>query len=591
MKQDKEKTSIITPSIYRLARKLKKYWGLIFIAIVFSITSSLILALVPSKLSAITDIIGRAIVSKDKVDLEAIKNIAITLTILCLIAITVLYSQTFILATVSNRFAEKLRMETSEKINRLPLKYFDKNTVGDILSRVTNDIDTIAQSLNQSIGWMLNSVALVVGTLILMFLSNWILAITAILSSLLGMAIALYVVKKSQEYYRIKQKALGQINGHVEEIYSGLNVVKTYNGQEESDKVFHKYNEKLFRAVRKSQFLSNTVMPLMNLTASFGFLAVSIVGSLLVIKQEITFGKVVEFIMYARMFSNPVSQIANSINALQSTSAASERVFEFFDQEEMPDESHKKELIEPDEIVGNVLFDDVSFTYPGNDKPTISDFSLDVSPGQKIAIVGPTGAGKTTLVNLLMRFYEFEKGRILIDGIDIKEITRENAHDLFTMVLQDTWLFEASIYDNIVYNRQGVSEEEVIEICKSIGIHHYIMTLPNAYDTIVTEEDISAGQRQLITIARGMVKNAPLLILDEATSNVDTRTEKLVQDAMKKLASGKTSFIIAHRLSTIKNSDKILFMKDGSIAEQGSHEELMLKKSQYYELYQSQFVH
>lgn len=588
--RNKKEIKIINSSIIRLAKQLKKYYLPLILAIIFSIVSSMIFAFAPGKLSEITDIISKAVDEGSKVDLQRVKAIAKQLTILCLIAVTILYSQTFILATVSNKFAGQLRLATTEKINRLPLNFFDKNSVGDILSRITNDIDTISQSLNQSIGWMLNSLALLVGTVILMFYTNFILAVTAILSSLLGLTLVYFIVKKSQYQLRIKQKSLGQLNGHIEEIYSGLNVVKAYNGQEESNKKFNRFNDKLYKSVRKSQFLSANVMPLMNLTGSLGFLSVSIVGAVLVLNNQVSFGVVIQFIMYARMFSNPISQIANAVNALQSTSAASERVFEFFDQEEQEDEGYKNQSLDLSKIQGNIDFKDVTFYYPGNVNPTIRNFSASIKKGEKVAIVGPTGAGKTTIVNLLMRFYEISEGKIEINNIDIRDLTRSQVHDLFTMVLQDTWLFEGTIYENITYNIEDVKRADVINICKSLGLHHFIMTLPKGYDSMISEEDISAGEKQLITIARGMVKNAPFLILDEATSNVDTRTEKIVQKAMEILAKDKTSFIIAHRLSTIKNADLILFIKDGSIAEKGTHKELIEQGEEYYEMYRSQFI-
>lgn len=590
MTENNKKIKIINSSVIRLAKRLKKYYIPLLFAIVFSILSSVIFAFAPGKLSEITDLVSKAVDNKTAVDIARVKAIAIQLTVLCIIAVSVLYSQTYILATVSNKFAGKLRLETTEKINRLPLIFFDKNSVGDILSRLTNDIDTISQSLNQSIGWMLNSLALVVGTVILMFYTNFILAITAILSSLLGLSLVYFIVKRSQYHLRIKQKSLGQLNGHIEEIYSGLNVVKAYNGQDESNKKFKRFNDKLYKSVRKSQFLSANIMPLMNLTGSLGFLAVSIVGSVLVVNNHISFGVVIQFIMYSRMFSNPISQIANAVNALQATSAASERVFEFFDQEELEDESHKKENLDISNLKGDIEFENVTFYYDGNDMPTIKDFSASVKSGQKVAIVGPTGAGKTTIVNLLMRFYELNKGKIVIDGIDIKDLTRTQVHNLFAMVLQDTWIFQGTIYENLTYNIGDVKREDVIKICKSLGLHHFIMILPNGYDTEISEDDISSGEKQLITIARGMLKNAPFLILDEATSNVDTRTEKIVQKAMRIISKDKTSFIIAHRLSTIKNADLILFIKNGSIAEKGTHDYLIKKRGQYYEMYESQFI-
>lgn len=590
MTENNKKIKIINSSVIRLAKRLKKYYIPLLFAIVFSILSSVMFAFAPGKLSEITDLVSKAVDNKTAVDIARVKAIAIQLTVLCIIAVSILYSQTYILATVSNKFAGKLRLETTEKINRLPLIFFDKNSVGDILSRLTNDIDTISQSLNQSIGWMLNSLALVVGTVILMFYTNFILAITAILSSLLGLSLVYFIVKRSQYHLRVKQKSLGQLNGHIEEIYSGLNVVKAYNGQDESNKKFKRFNDKLYKSVRKSQFLSANIMPLMNLTGSLGFLAVSIVGSVLVVNNHISFGVVIQFIIYARMFSNPISQIANAVNALQATSAASERVFEFFDQEELEDESHKKENLDISNLTGDIDFENVTFYYDGNDMPTIKDFSASVKSGQKVAIVGPTGAGKTTIVNLLMRFYELNKGKIVIDGIDIKDLSRTQVHNLFAMVLQDTWIFQGTIYENLTYNIGDVKREDVIKICKSLGLHHFIMILPNGYDTEISEDDISSGEKQLITIARGMLKNAPFLILDEATSNVDTRTEKIVQKAMRIISKDKTSFIIAHRLSTIKNADLILFIKDGSIAEKGTHDYLIKKRGQYYEMYESQFI-
>ena len=491
---------------------------------------------------------------------------------------------------VANKFAKTLRTRISHKINKLPLKYFDKHQSGDILSRVTNDVDTIAQTMNNSLGMLVSSITLFIGSIIMMFWTNWIMALTAIISSLLGFAGMTYVLKKSQKYFDIRQIELGNLNGHIEEIYSGLNVVKAYNGQKECNKKFDYLNKKLKEANRKSQFLSGLMQPMMGFVGNFGYVAVCIVGALLAMNNHITFGVIVAFITYVRLFTNPLAQIAQAITSLQSTAAASERVFEFVDEKEMTDESNLKGKIEKTQAKGKIEFKNVVFQYEDTDKQTIKDFTATALPGQKIAIVGPTGAGKTTMVNLLMKFYEINSGDILIDGTSIKDLTRANIHDLFTMVLQDTWLFEGTIKENIVYNRKNITDEQVEAVCKEVGLDHFIQTLSGGYNAKISENDsISVGQRQLLTIARGMLDDAPFLILDEATSNVDTRTEELVQSAMDKLTEGKTSFIIAHRLSTIRNADLILVMKDGNIVEQGNHEELMKQNGHYAELYNSQF--
>jgi len=523
-------------------------------------------------------------------DMKEIKNIAIFLITLYLLSALFTFIQSLAMTDVANKFARKLRSRISKKINKLPLKYFDKHQSGDILSRVTNDVDTIAQTMNHSLATLVSSVTLFIGTIIMMFVTNYIMAITAIVSSLIGFIFMGKVLSKSQKYFVLRQKHLGDLNGHIEEVYSGLNVVKVYNGKEEANKKFDELNKNLCLANRKSQFLSGLMMPMMGFIGNLGYVAVCIVGALLVMNDHITFGVIVAFITYVRLFTSPLSQIAQALNTLQSTAAASERVFEFLDEEELEDETHIKTYLNKDEVEGNIEFDNVTFTYDGNEAPTIKGFSAKALKGQKIAIVGPTGAGKTTMVNLLMKFYNINSGDIKIDGISTKELTRENIHELFTMVLQDTWLFEGTIKENIIYNRENVSDEKVKEVCKTVGLDHFIRTLPNGYNSNIKENDsISAGQRQLLTIARGMIEDAPFLILDEATSNVDTRTEELVQKAMDKLTEGRTSFIIAHRLSTIKNADLILVMKDGNIIEQGNHNELLDKNGFYAELYNSQF--
>lgn len=530
------------------------------------------------------------VVVEPYMNIDKIKNIAILLICIYLISAIFEYFEAILMTDVSNNFARKLRGNISSKINKLPLKYFDKHVIGDILSRVTNDVDTIAQSMNQSLSTLVSAITLFVGTIIMMFVTNSVMAITAILASLFGFVFMALVLSKSQKYFVAKQNELGALNGHIEEVYSGLNVVKTYNGEKISNEKFDELNDKLYKANWKSGFLSGLMMPMMSFIGNFGYVAVCVVGALLALNGHISFGVIVAFIVYVRLFVSPLSQIAQAMTSLQSTAAASERVFEFLDEKEMADESNIKTTLDKEKVKGNIEFKNVEFKYDGNDKPTIKNFSAKAKAGEKVAIVGPTGAGKTTMVNLLMKFYDINKGEILIDGVSTKDLTRSNIHDLFTMVLQDTWVFNGSIKDNIIYNTSDVSMEMVESVCKTVGLDHFIKTLPNGYDTILSDNDsVSAGQRQLLTIARGMIQNAPFLILDEATSNVDTRTEELVQKAMDKLTEGKTSFIIAHRLSTIKNADLILVMNEGNIIEQGTHDELMKQNGFYAELYNSQF--
>ena len=527
---------------------------------------------------------------KPKMNIDSIKSIVIFLVALYVCSSLCNYIQSICMTDVSNKFAKKLRTNISTKINKLPLKYFDKHQTGDILSRVTNDVDTIAQTMNHSLGTLVSSVALFIGTIIMMFYTNWVMAITAILASFIGFGGMMIILKKSQKYFEAKQEELGNLNAHIEEIYSGLNVVKVYNGKEDATKKFNEYNNKVCEANKKSQFLSGLMQPLMGFISNFGYVAVCIVGAILVKQEFITFGVIVAFITYVRLFTSPLAQIAQSMTQLQSTAAASERVFEFLDEKELSSQANITKTLDKSNIKGKIEFENVVFQYEDSNKPTINNFTSVANPGQKIAIVGPTGAGKTTMVNLLMKFYEINSGDIKIDGVSINDLTRENIHSLFTMVLQDSWLFEGTVNENIIYNREDVDNEKVKEVCKEIGLDHFIRTLPNGYNSKLSENDnVSAGQRQLLTIARGMVEDTPFLILDEATSNVDTRTEELVQKAMDKLAENRTSFIIAHRLSTIKNADLILVMKDGNIIEQGNHEDLMKKNGFYADLYNSQF--
>lgn len=526
---------------------------------------------------------------KPNMDLAATKKIIITLVCLYLLSAIFGYIQSYSMTTVSNGFAKNLRAKISIKINKLPLKFFDSHEIGDILSRVTNDVDTIAQNLNQSLATLISSVTLFIGSIIMMLTTNWVMAITAILSTLFGFTFMISILKKSQKYFIARQEELGNINGHIEEIYSGHNVVECYNAKSEVTKTFDELNGRLRECNKKSQFLSGLMQPMMGFIGNFGYVMVCIVGALLTMKGYITFGVIVAFMIYVRLFTNPLSQIAQAMTSLQTTAAASERVFEFLDEKEMTDESNKIKVLDKRKVKGDIEFKNVKFGYDDS-RLIIKNFSASAHPGEKIAIVGPTGAGKTTMVNLLMKFYEINSGDILIDGVSTKDLTRENIHDLFIMVLQDTWLFEGSIRDNIKFNQKDVTDEEIWAACKTVGVDHFIKTLPGGLDCVIGENDsISSGQKQLLTIARGMIENAPFLILDEATSNVDTRTEELVQKAMDKLMEGRTSFIIAHRLSTIKNANLILVMNEGNIIEQGTHEELMKKNGFYADLYNSQF--
>jgi len=480
-----------------------------------------------------------------------------------------------------------MRNDISFKINRLPLKYFDQTSIGDTLSRVTNDVDAIGQTLNQSIATLVTAIVTFIGALIMMFYNSWILALTAVGASLIGFALMMIITRKSQKYFIAQQRGLGNIGGHVEEIYSSHNVVKVYNGGREAKRAFEKYNGDLYASAWKSQFLSGMMMPLMQFIGNFGYVAVCVVGAALAMNGTISFGVIVAFMMYVRLFTQPLSQMAQAANNMQRAAAAGERVFVFLDEPELTDESQKRFLLH--DVQGAVEFKNVRFGY-SPDKVIIHDFSARVKPGQKIAIVGPTGAGKTTIVNLLMRFYDLDSGQILLDDVPTDMVPRENVHEQFCMVLQDSWLFEGTIKENIIYSKPGITDEQVIDACKTVGLHHFISTLPDGYDTVLNDKaSLSEGQKQLVTIARAMIENAPLLILDEATSSVDTRTERIVQAAMDQLTEGRTSFVIAHRLSTIRNADLILVMDHGDIIESGNHSELLAQGGFYAELYNSQF--
>lgn len=528
-------------------------------------------------------------VVKPKMDLDRVKSIGFTLIIIYCVSALFGFIESFTLATVSNNFARKLRSNISYKINALPLKYFDTHETGNVLSIVTNDVDTIGMQMNQSISTLVTGLTLFCGSLLMMFITNYVMALTAIIASVFGFILMFIILGKSQKYFNQRQVELGNMNGYIEEIYSGANVVKTYNGTTKAISDFDELNEKLYYCNRKSAFLSGLMQPIMAFVGNFGYVAVCICGSLLVMNDKITFGVIVAFMIYIRMFTNPLSQIAQAMANLQATAAASERVFDFLDEEEMLNEDGIKEVLDKNKVKGNIEFKNVKFGYD-KDRIIINDFSASADSGKKIAIVGPTGAGKTTMVNLLMKFYEINDGDILIDGVSTKKLSRNNIHRLFIMVLQDTWLFEGSIRDNIKFNKENVTDEQIWDALRTVGVDHFVKTLPGGLDAQIQDNDsISQGQKQLLTIARGMIEDAPFLILDEATSNVDTRTEELVQKAMDKLTEGRTSFIIAHRLSTIKNADTILVMKDGNIIEMGSHDELMKKDGFYADLYNSQF--
>ena len=575
-------------SIKKIFKYSKKYNLFIIIALVLSSLSSILAIIGPDKLKKITNIVTEGLMTK--IDLDAIKKVALVLLILYSLSFIFNYVQGYIMAVVTNRFSRRMREDIAVKINNLPLSYFDKTTIGDILSRVTNDVDSICMTLNHSLGALVSAFTMFVGSIIMMFYTNYILAITAILSSVIGFIFMIAIMMRSQKYFNSFQKGLGDINGHIEEVFSGHNVIKVYSATGEMNKKFDNINNQLFKDGLRSQFYSGLMQPFMNFIGNFGYVMVCIIGAVLTMKGVISFGVIVAFMIYVRLFTNPLSQFASGFNELQSTAAASERVFDFLALEEMTKE--KEDLfikLDKNSIKGDLEFKNVTFGY-NPEKVIIKDFSAKIKAGQKVAIVGPTGAGKTTLVNLLMKFYDIDKGDILIDGVSIKNLTRENIHDLFTMVLQDTWLFNGTIKENIVYNKEAVSNKEIENACKAVGLNHFVKTLSSGYDSMITDnESMSAGQKQLLTIARSILKNTPFVILDEATSSVDTRTEELVSKAMDKLSKGKTSFIIAHRLSTIRNADLILVIRDGNIVEQGNHKDLLKQNGFYAELYNSQF--
>jgi len=580
-----EKPKDFKKAIGKLMNRAKVYYPALIVAVLCSIFSAVTTLIGPGKLRDITDLITGGLMTG--IDLNKVVSICISLMILFVSGSLIAYVQGFTMTTVTNRFAKALRTDISQKINRMPLKYFDTTTYGNVLSRVTNDVDTITMSLNQSIAMLVSSVTLFIGSLILMIDTNFVMAMTAVASTLIGFVGIRIIMKRSQKFFRRNQHNLGAMNGHIEEIYAGHNVVRAYNGERAAIEEFSKINDALYDSNWKSQFLSGLMMPMMHFIGNIGYVLVCVVGAVYVINGKITFGVIIAFMMYIRNFTQPLNQIAQSMTSMQSAAAAAERVFDFLEETEMSDESGITKALT--QVNGDVGFENVVFSYDPS-KIIIHNFSASISPGQKVAIVGPTGAGKTTLVNLLMRFYETNSGVIRIDGVPTNELTRENVHALFGMVLQDTWLFEGTIKENVIYSKAGATDEEVKNACKAVGLHHFIKTLPHGYDTVLGDNvSLSAGQKQLLTIARAMIENAPLLILDEATSSVDTRTEVLVQEAMDKLTKGRTSFVIAHRLSTIRNADIIFVMNEGDIVESGSHDELIAKGGFYAALYNSQF--
>ena len=575
------------PSLFSQIRPYLKGFQLpLALAFVGAVLSNIITVYGPNKLKEITNLISEGLATN--IDLKAVSQIALLLTVLYAVGALLNYGQSFIISTVIQYFSERLRTAIAEKINKLPLGYFDSHSQGDTLSRVTNDVDTVGQSLNQSLGNVISSSLLLVAVVLTMFFMNWILALVTILATVVGFVFVGLIMGKSQGYFTAQQNDLAAVNGYVEEMYSGHNVVTSYNAIEQSKERFAVLNNNLYNSIWRSQFISGMMMPLMFFTGNFAFVLVILVGAALAINGSISIGVIVAFMVYVRTFSQPLSQIAQGITVLQQAGAALVRVFEFLAEPDMEDDQHKEQQLTA--VKGNVAFEEVFFGYKPN-QTIIHDFSAQAKAGQKIAIVGPTGAGKTTIVNLLMKFYEIDKGRISIDGIDIKDMKRSEVHDAFSMVLQDTWLFEGTIRENLIYNQEHVTDEAVVAAAKAVGVHHFIMTLPQGYDTVLDDTvNLSVGQKQLLTIARALLKDAPLLILDEATSSVDTRTEELIQKAMDKLMEGRTSFVIAHRLSTIRNADLILVMRDGNIIEQGNHDELMDQNGFYADLYNSQFV-
>ena len=580
-----EKPKSFKSSMLSLLRYLKPWHAAIIISLILSLGSTALTLIAPDKMADLTNSIAAGLTTG--IDMDGIKQAIIAILIIYVGSGLLSCIASYTMITVMQKLAWSLRDSISKKINRMPLKYFDRVSIGDILSRITNDVDTLSSTLNSSITTLVQGVVQFVGVTIIMFATNAVMSLAAIGSSLIGFVFMFTVIKKSRKYFRQQQKNLGDMNGHVEEMYSGQDIVRVYGATAQAKAEFKRINGNLYESAWKSQFFGGLMMPFMGFIGNFGYVAVCVVGAALTMSGTISFGVIVSFIAYVRLFTNPLSQIAQAATQLMSAGAAGERVFGFLEEGELSDDSACTAF--PEKVTGEVTFDHVRFGYD-EDKPVINDFSARVLPGQKIAIVGHTGAGKTTMVNLLMRFYELWSGEIRIDGVPISEMKRSDVHALFGMVLQDTWLFEGTYRENIVYGKENVTDEQVRSACKAVGMDHFIMTLPDGYDTVLSDRSsLSAGQRQLLTIARAMVENAPMIILDEATSSVDIRTEALVQQAMYKLTEGRTSFVIAHRLSTIRDADLILVMEKGDVVESGTHEQLLKKDGLYKELYYSQF--
>ena len=581
-----EKAKDLVGTWKKLLGYCRKYTPALAVAIAFSVMGTVLTLIGPDKLSEMTNLIKDGIMTG--IDMEAVKAIGLTLVSYYVLSYILSAVQSWIMATVTQRVSKKMRSDISGKINRLPMSYYNHATTGDVLSRVTNDVDTIGQSLNQSIGNLVSAVILFIGSLIMMVKTDGIMTITAVAASLLGFVLMFSIMGRSQKYFIRQQKRLGALNGYIEEMYAGHTVIKAYNGEADAEKTFDEMNGELRDSAFKAQCLSGLMMPLMGFIGNFGYVAVCVVGGALAMNGRISFGVIVAFMLYVRYFTQPLSQMAQAMQTLQSAAAAGERVFEFLEAEEMDDESGKTQKLE--NVRGSVEFEHVKFGYEDSDRIIIHDFSAVAKPGQKIAIVGPTGAGKTTMVNLLMRFHEIQGGAIRIDGVSTRDLTRENVHSQFCMVLQDTWLFEGTVRENLVYSTEGVTDEKMRAACKAVGLDHFIRTLPKGYDTVLNDQvNLSQGQKQQLTIARAMIADKPMLILDEATSSVDTRMELQIQNAMDALMQNRTSFVIAHRLSTIKNADLILVMRDGDIVESGTHEQLLQQNGFYAELYNSQF--
>ncbi len=586
-KYEKASKGEMASAMKKIIGYMKGSVGIVAVALVLAALGAVLTIIGPDKVGEITDLMADGLMTG--IDLKAVARVGIFLGAIYISSSLFTFIQQYIMATVTLKMSYRMRSDLSRKINCVPQKYFNSHSQGDILSRITNDVSTLQQGLTNSLPTIISAAAQFVGCLIMMFVTEWRLALISLFITFFGLFLIVFIMSKSQKFFLDRQESLGKLNGYVEEMYSGHEVVRISRGAENVKKHFAGLNEAVYNANWKSQFLSGMMQPLMNVIGNLAYVAVCVFGSMLALNGTITFGVIISFILYVRLFTSPLGQIAQGMTNMQTASASAQRIFDFIESEELSDESDKSS--EMPEVKGNVSFENVRFSYPDTpDKVIIKNFSAEVKAGQKVAIVGPTGAGKTTMVNLLMRFFEINSGSISIDGTPISQLSRETVHNMFSMVLQDTWLFEGTVRENLVYNMEGISDESLERVCKACGLDKFVHTLPEGFDTVLSESvAISAGQKQLLTIARAMLQNAPMLILDEATSSVDTRTELLIQRAMDKLTKGRTSFVIAHRLSTIKNADLILVMRDGDVIESGNHETLMAKGGFYAELYNSQF--